>query len=68
MHHTKYALEPLRLQFQLEAVLSPKLAHHIKWDRFVNKKGGLGRNIPCDLHDEHVNKLIKEIVQRMGPT
>ena len=27
---------------------------------------GIGCNIPCDLHNEHVNKLIKEIVGNMG--
>ncbi len=27
-------------------------------DRFVSSHG---RNIPCDLHNEHVNKLFKEI-------
>lgn len=65
-HRTKYSLEALRLQFQVQAVLSPHLAHHIKWDRFVNKTGGSGMNIPCDLHNEHVNKLIKEVIQHMG--
>ena len=29
--------------------------------------GGLGRNIPCDLHNEHVNKLLKDIIINMGP-
>ena len=24
--------------------------------------GGLGRNIPCDLHNKHVNKLLKNII------
>ena len=32
----------------------------------MNIKGGLGRNVPCDLHNEHVNKLIKEIIVNMG--
>ena len=56
---TKYALEALRLQFQIQAILSPQLAHHIKWDRFININGGMGKNIPCDLQNEHVNRLIK---------
>ena len=62
---TKYALEVLRLQIQLK-VLSPNLSHQIKWHRFVNTRGGLGMNIPCDLYNEHVNKLIKLIIQNMG--
>ncbi len=62
----KYALEALRLQFQIQAVLSPHLAHHVLWDRFINTRGGKGRNIPCDLHNEHVNKLIKQVITNMG--
>lgn len=37
------------------------------WHRFVNTEGGLGRNIPCDLYNEHINKLLKEIIVNMGP-
>lgn len=64
--HTKYALQALRLQMQL-VTLSPNLAHQVTWNRFVNIRGGLGRNIPCDLHNEHVNKLLKHIIVNMGP-
>ena len=62
----KYALEALRPQFLVKAVLSPHLAQHILWDRFINIRGGMGRNIPCDLHNEHVNKLLKEVIANMG--
>lgn len=64
--HTKYALEALRLQIQINATLSPNLAHQVTWNRFVNIRGGLGKNIPCDLHNEHVNKLLKQIITNMG--
>ena len=62
---TKYSWEALRLQLQLLS-LPPSLSAQIKWNRFVNTHGGLGRNIPCDLHNEHVNKLFKEIITNMG--
>ena len=62
---TKYALEALRLQLQL-ATLSPDLVHQLTWGRFVNTHGGPGMNIPCDLHNEHVNKLFKEVISNMG--
>lgn len=65
-NHMKYALEALRLQFQVKAVLSPQLAHQILWDRFVNTKGGPGNNIPCDLYNEHMNKMLKYIIASMG--
>ena len=35
--------------------------------RFVNVKDGAGKNIPCDLYNEHINKLIKVIITNMGP-
>jgi len=28
--------------------------------------GGPGNNIHCDLHNEHLNKLFKEIIANMG--
>ena len=64
---TKYALEALRLQLQVKCLFSPKLAHQAKWDRFVNCKGGEGKNIPTDLYNEHVVKLIKGLITTMGP-
>ena len=32
----------------------------------MNTHGGKGLNIPCDLHNEHVNKLYKEIIGNTG--
>lgn len=60
------ALEALRLLILLKTS-SPNLAHRITWHCFVNTHGGIGRNIPCDLYNEHVNKLIKLIMRNMGP-
>ena len=64
---TKYSLESLRLQFQVKSCMCSQQAHQVVWDRFVNVKGGAGRNIPCDLYNEHIAKLIKTIVTNMGP-
>lgn len=65
--HSKYALQALRLQMQVKVTSSPNLSHQIMWNRFVNVKGGLGKNIPCDLYNEHVNKLLKQRIANMGP-
>ena len=64
---TKYSLAALNIQFQINATLSPNAAHQVMWHRFVNSKGGMGNNIPCDLYNEHINKLVKHIIQNMGP-
>ena len=62
----KYALEALRLQFQTSVVLAPNLSHQVMWNRFVNPRGRSGKNIPCDLFNEHINKMIKTIIMNMG--
>ncbi len=59
--NTKYALEALRLQCDL-ASLPPSLVHQLTWGRTVNTHGGSGRNLPCDLHNKHVNRHFKEII------
>lgn len=62
---TKYAFEALRLQLQLQTV-SPHLVTQLRYGRFVNTHGGFGRNIPCDLHSEHMVRLFKDTVHNMG--
>ena len=64
---TKFSLEALKLQFQTRFTYSPNLAHQVTWHRFVNVRGGAGKNIPCDLFNEHINKLLKCIISNMGP-
>ena len=56
----------LRLQFQVKAILSPQLAHQVLWNCFVNTRGGLGKNIRNDLYNEHIVKLVKNIMTCMG--
>ena len=33
---------------------------------FINTRGDMGHNILCDLHNEHVNKLLKGVIRHMG--
>ena len=64
---SKYALEAPRFQLQVKSLLSPRLAHQAKWDRFINTRGGIGSSIPNDLFNEPINKLLKGILTKMGP-
>ena len=59
-----YALEALNLQLQCHG-LAPNVSE-IKWSRFVNSKGGLGRNVSCDLHIEHLNRSLKQAISALG--
>lgn len=64
---SKYSLEALYLMFQIYALLSPRSAHRLVWNRFINNKSGMGRNIPLDLQLEFFNKAVKEAIKKLGP-
>eukprot|EP00794_Sanderia_malayensis_P012570 gene12570-13857_t len=63
----KYALEALYLLCQIYALLSPRDAHSLVWNRFNKNKNGKGGNIPLDLALEHYNNLLKNVVRKLGP-
>ena len=62
-----YSLEGLHLISQVYAILSPRDAHRLIWNRFVKSKYGMGGNIPLDLALEHYNRVLKEVTKKMGP-
>ena len=64
--YTNYALEAFQLQTMVNATATPRVAHQLKWSRIVNVHGGTGRNIPVDLHNEHLNRMLKDSVGDMG--
>ena len=55
----KYALAMLHLQAQVHCLLSPRLAHSLTWNRYVNHRGKPDTNHPMDLEIEHDNKSFK---------
>ncbi len=57
---TKYALEAFRLIAQTSALLSPRKAHQLTWNRTCSPKGGQGNNIPLDLDNEFLNRIFKD--------
>lgn len=62
-NRTNYSIEALTLLNQCEFKLTPRQSDELKWSRFINCSGVQGRNIPCDLHLEHMNRLCKEAVR-----
>ena len=58
----KYALEAFNLTAQINALLAPRLAHQLMWNRTCNAKGGKGKNKELDLHNEHINRVFKDNV------
>ncbi|XP_031174475.1 uncharacterized protein LOC116063697 [Sander lucioperca] len=64
--HTHYAYSTFLLTLQVNATLSPCMAHSVTWNRFWNGQGGKGRNIPLDLHLEHLNNFLKSFLKGLG--
>lgn len=61
-----YAIEALTMLSQYHLTLPPNLAEQVKWSRFVNVHGLPGCNISCDLHMEHINRLVKTAINGLG--
>lgn len=65
-HRTNYSCEVLNMLFQHSYELSPRLSSQLLWSRFINVHGYPGKNIPADLHMEHLNRLVKDAVKGLG--
>ena len=46
--------------------LPPQQAQQLLYSKFINTAGVRGRNIPLDLHQEHLNRLCKDCVKGLG--
>ena len=60
-----YAIEAFHILANVK-LLPPRQAHQAIWSRFVNLQNKPASNIPCDLHNEHLNRLCKGCVKRLG--
>ncbi|XP_073727197.1 uncharacterized protein [Misgurnus anguillicaudatus] len=65
--HSHYAYSTFLLTLQVNVTLSPRMAHSVIWNRFWNGRGGRGKNIPLDLHLEHLNNFLKSFMRGLGP-
>jgi len=61
-----YSNEALHFLCQYYQNLPMQQAQQLLYSRFVNTTGIRGRNIPLDLHQEHLNKLCKDCVKGLG--
>ena len=57
--HIKYAPEAFVLLAQLNAFLTPRMAHELMWNRSCTTKAGR-HNLQLDLHFEHLNGVFKD--------
>lgn len=57
----KYAYTVLKSLFRVK--MEPSAAFSIIWERFINTRGMRGFNISMDLHMEHLNNFLKELLR-----
>ena len=50
---------------QYHCLLSDCQAAQLMWGRFVNTSGRRGCNISCDLHLEHLNRCLKDMIRNL---
>ena len=62
---TNYSREILNMLYQ-QVTLSPCLSSQLLWSRFINVHGFPARNIPADLHMEHLNRIAKDAIKSLG--
>lgn len=62
----KYAIQASTLLFQFHFLFSDRMAHQLLWSRTVNTHGRQGRNVPMDLHIEHLNRELKEAMTHLS--
>ena len=64
-NHYNYANEGFNFLAQT-MLLSPRKVSELKWSRTVNTSGTKGKNIPVDLHMEHLNRRLKIMLRNLG--
>lgn len=65
--HSQYAYSTLLFTLQLNATLSPRMAHGSNGTGSGMGGGSIGKNIPLDLHLEHLNNYLKSFLKGLGP-
>jgi len=63
---TKYSYVVFLYLVKIANILSERDAHCLKWNRFYNKYGTKGGNIPLDLRMEQLNKIVKTMWRALG--
>ncbi len=62
-----YAIETMHTLMKHDYLLSSREANELLWGRFINVHGLPARNIPNDLHNEHLNRTCKTPLKNLGP-
>ena len=50
---------------QYNFLFTERQAQQLKWSRTINTSGKPGKNVPCDLHMEHLNRRLKGMMHNV---
>lgn len=64
---TNYSKGALRLLVQFYYLFTPRLKKQLLYNRTINVHGKKGKNVSCDLHMEHINRICKDAIGVLGP-
>ena len=63
---TNYSIEAFQMLYSYSFLLSPRQGMQLLWSRCINTRGRQGKNVPMDLHMEHLNKACKDALRGLG--
>ena len=61
-----YTIEAFSMLCNVSILLSPRQVQQLLWSRCINTRGKPGKNIPMDLHMEHLNRACKNAISGLG--
>ena len=62
----KYAIQAATILLQYHFTFTERMKQQLIWSRTINVAGKVGRNIPMDLHNEHLNRELKEAISHLS--
>lgn len=65
-NHPKYAYASLLLQLRVKALMTPRQAHRLIWNRTISDKDGAGTRKSLDLKLEQLNLVAKDDIRAAG--
>ena len=64
-NHKNYLKEAVNLVLQAKT-FSERKAGQLLWSRCINTQGQIGHNLPCNLHQEYLNRHLKGTLCSLG--
>lgn len=61
-NHKNYSIRAVNPLLQYNVLLLPRQREQLLWSHFINSSGNQGQNKSCNLHMEHLNRIVKTTI------